>query len=69
MRKKIEKQVWLVPHPTSQFKEDVKTLALQNNLKIVDARFAGGIDPKRIASKTPKLTAVRGEAAEKAGEE
>lgn len=31
--------VWYVPHPTFVFNEDVKTLARQHGLKVVDAAF------------------------------
>lgn len=65
MSRRIEKKVWLVDHPISQFKEDVKTLALQNNLKIIDSKFAKDVDPKMIAGDVPKLTAIRGKAAAK----
>lgn len=55
----MSEQVWLVPHPTSQFEEGgegVKKLARQNDLTVVDAKFKDLIDPKAITSKPPKLT-------------
>lgn len=64
MSKRPEKKIWLVPHPTSQFKEDVKLLAAQKLLKIIDAKFAAAIDPKRIASNAPKLTPKKAESTE-----
>lgn len=56
-----DRKVWLVPHPTSQFKENVKKLAVRAQLIIVDARFEKDIDPSRIASgdEVPKLTPVK----------
>jgi len=65
MNKRAEKKIWLVPHPTNQFKEDVKDLAAEKRLKIIDSRFAGQIDPERIAKNTPKLTPVKAPEAEK----
>lgn len=52
------RKIWLVAHPTSQFKEDVKDLARRNNLKIVDAKHAAiyAKHPSMIASKPPALT-------------
>lgn len=57
--KKDTRKVWLVPHPTSQFKEDVKDLARRNNLQIVDAKFKDDIDPKAVEAKPPELTPVK----------
>ena len=59
MSKRPQKKIWLVPHPTSQFKEDVKELAAQKGLKIIDARFAGQVPAEAIAKDTPKLTPVK----------
>lgn len=55
-RKTDTRKIWLIPHPTSQFKEDVKELAARHRLKIIDAIFAGQIDPARIAEDAPTLT-------------
>lgn len=52
----MNKKIWLVPHPIYQFKEDVKLLARQNNLKIVDAKFAKDFKSEMIATEAPKLT-------------
>lgn len=50
------KKIWLVPHPTSQFKEDVKELASDNGLRIIDAKFKGEIGEDFIETSPPKLT-------------
>jgi len=52
------RKVWLVPHPTSQFKEDVKALARQNNLRIIDAKLTNEIDSNAVTTKAPKLTNI-----------
>lgn len=54
--RKDTRKIWLIPHPTSQFKEDVKELAARHRLKIIDAIFAARIDPARIAEDAPPLT-------------
>lgn len=48
--------IWLVEHPISQYEQDVKALAKEQGLKIVDAKFAGSIGEERVAKKTPSLT-------------
>jgi len=53
-----DRKVWLVPHPTSQFKENVKKIARAKNLRIVDALFRDSIDPKTVKEDPPKLTKV-----------
>lgn len=58
-------KVWLVPHPTSQFNEDVKRLARKNELTIIDAKFKDQIDSKAVAENPPKLTKVAKPKAEK----
>lgn len=58
-------KVWLVPHPTDQFEEDVKRLARMNELTIIDAKFEKQVDPKMVESKPPKLTKVKKQKAEK----
>lgn len=55
-KKKDNRKIWLVPHPTSQFKEDVKELAARNRLKVIDSKFAKQVNPERIATDTPTLT-------------
>ena len=54
-----KRKVWLVPHPTSQFKEDVKQLAVENRLKVIDAKFADRVDEKFLTDKAPKLTPAK----------
>jgi len=53
-----KKLYWLVAHPLSQHKEDVKELARINKLEIVDLRFKGTLADSFIiqADKAPKLT-------------
>lgn len=52
---------WLVEHPTHQYKEDVKEMARKNDLKIIDSRFAGSLDPKLVIDDkdAPKLTKLK----------
>ncbi len=45
--------------PLSQYKEDVKQLARDNNLVIVDARFKDSADADRLTDDVPKLTKKR----------
>lgn len=51
-------KIWLVDFPTHQYKEDVKALARQKGVKIIDKRFAKDIDEKFILTEAecPKLT-------------
>ena len=50
------KKIWLVQFPTHQFKEDVKALAKQNNLKIIDARYSHQIRSELVEQNPPSLT-------------
>lgn len=52
------RKIWLVPHPTSQYNEDVKKLARRADLVIFDARFKDGLNPEMVVSgeDAPKLT-------------
>ncbi len=52
-------KVWLVDHPTYQYKEDVKDLARKNDLKVIDSQFAKSIDPKLVEASPPKLTKIK----------
>jgi len=54
------RKIWLVVFPTYQYKEDVKVLARQKNLKIVDKKHGKGFDEKFLAadSECPKLTVL-----------
>jgi len=49
-------KVWYVKFPTYQYNEDVKTLAKENGLKIIDAKYDKGDGVKDA----PKLT-IKGE--------
>jgi len=49
-------KIWFVDHPISQFKEDVKKLARQNQLKVVDSRFKSHYSADKHADDTPTLT-------------
>ena len=53
------KKIWLVPHPTSQFNENVKELAADNGLRIIDAKFTKEIHFDFIATDPPKLTKTK----------
>lgn len=46
------KPIWYVAHPVGQYREDVKALARENGLVIIDARF----DIGNGAQNVPKLT-------------
>jgi len=50
--KKLNK-IWYVPHPLYQYEEDVKAIAKEANLKIIDMKFKG--NNKQVA-KAPALT-------------
>ena len=63
LKKRPARKIWFVAHPIGQFKEDVKMLAMQNNLKIVDARFADDYPESMHAMKAPKLTSITAELA------
>lgn len=55
---KRETPVWLVPHPTYRYQEDVKALARKAGARIVDPDFASEADVEQAlpADKAPKLT-------------
>ena len=46
-------KVWYVDFPTYQYNEDVKAIAKEKGLKIIDARFKG--KNKQVAN-APELT-------------
>ena len=52
----MDKQVWLVEFPTYRYAEDVKALAAQHRLRIVNVKFKAEVDPRKVASDVPKLT-------------
>ena len=45
--------------PLSQYNEDVKKLAKDGNLVIIDARFSDSADKNRLTDDVPKLTKKR----------
>lgn len=49
-------KIWLVEHPTYQYNEDVRELALANGLSIVDKKFESSFTEEQLATKPPKLT-------------
>ena len=52
----MAKKIWLVEHPTWQYNEDVKKLALENGLVVVDELFKGSYTEDQLVKKPPKLT-------------
>jgi hypothetical protein len=52
----MNKQIWLVEFPTHKYVEDVKALAAQHRLRIVNAKFKAEVNPKNIVTDEPKLT-------------
>ena len=53
------RKIWMVPHPTSQYNEDVKMLARQNNLKIYATNIKGfEPNPDLVEKNPPKLTKI-----------
>ena len=56
MKRGDSRKVWMVEMPSHQYKEDVKKLAKEAGLKIVDAKFKSNYDDDEIAKDTPKLT-------------
>lgn len=53
------KSIWLVPHPTSQFNENVKELASSKGLRIIDAKFGKEIHDDFIEKTPPALTKTK----------
>ncbi len=68
MQSKLQKY-WLVVMPLSQYNEDVKQLAKDGNLVIIDARFSDSADKDRITQDVPKLTKKRKKRAAKPSED
>ena len=55
--KNDNRKIWMVPPPTSQYNEDVKNLARQNNLKIYATNIKGFNPNLDLVEKNPpKLT-------------
>ena len=50
---------WLIDMPLSQYSDDVKKLARDNNLAIIDSRFKDTVNPNRVAQAVPSLTKKR----------
>jgi hypothetical protein len=50
--------IWYVELPTYRYIEDVKSLAMKNNLRIVDAKFQG---KNKQCENAPKITLKKGE--------
>lgn len=51
-------KIWLVKFPLYKYSQDVKKVARQKGLKIVDSRFKNGVNSENVVSATeaPKLT-------------
>lgn len=54
--KNPSKKIWLLEMPHTLYVEDVKLLARENKLKIVDARFKESFSDSEVESKPPKVT-------------
>ena len=54
----IPNDKWFVEHPISIYNEDVKSLARENKLKIVDIKFINEPIGQFAAKDVPKLTLV-----------
>lgn len=52
------KKIWLLKFPVSLYKEDVKKLAVESNLRIIDDKFADSVSDSDVESKPPKVTLV-----------
>ena len=52
------RKVWLVPHPTSAFAEDVKAIARERGLIVIDEAEAGPDDRMAATTTPPKLTLI-----------
>lgn len=53
------RKIWLVEFPVYRYNQDVKAIARQKNLKIIDAKFAknyAGREEVLTAEEAPKLT-------------
>ncbi len=56
MAEVIPKDKWFVEFPTFRYNEDVKDLAKENRLVVVDARFKSDPIGNFAAAKVPELT-------------
>ncbi|PCI54158.1 MAG: hypothetical protein COB36_10730 [Alphaproteobacteria bacterium] len=48
-------KIWLVPHPTYQYNENIQELAKKHKLTVIDARHKASINPSLVVD-GPKLT-------------
>ena len=48
--------VWLLKHPTSIYNEDVKKLAREFNLRIIDEAFSDTIEDQYLEKFPPQVT-------------
>ena len=53
-----KRKIWLLALPASLYVDDIKQLAKDNNLQIVDAKFADKINDKDVEQKPPKVKLV-----------
>ena len=52
------KKIWLLDFPVKLYNENVKKLALDNNLHIIDAKFSNSFNESEVEAKPPKVTLV-----------
>lgn len=52
----MTKKMWLVEMPTRLYNEDVKLLAKEHKLTLIDAKFASQYTDEQIEQRPPKLT-------------
>lgn len=52
----MSNKIWLVDFPLFQYNEDVKQLAHDNNLKIIDKMLSDSVNEGDIATKTPSIS-------------
>jgi len=53
-----KRKIWLLALPASLYVDDIKQLAKDNNLQIVDAKFTDKINSKDVEQKPPKVKLV-----------
>lgn len=61
MAEEKKSNIWYVTFPTHQYVQDVKTIARQKGLKIVDARFQG---ENKQCEGAPSLTLIKAKKAD-----
>ena len=52
----MSKKVWLVVFPTYLYKEDVAKVAADNDLRVINSRFADQYTDEQIEGNPPALT-------------